>query len=89
MPIDMNDHSVWRTFTCGVSTIVIATLILAVLTALGTLRVQQTGLAQHKQTLTMAQHDIRRNLDYIHALRADMQEIKAIVERIERKVEPR
>lgn len=69
-----------RTILCGVAVAVIATLILAVVTVLGTVRVNAAALAGQIPR-------IERNANDISNVKGDLKEIKAILERIEDKVE--
>jgi len=75
-----NGNGTLRTITCGVAVAVIATLILAVVTVLGTVRVNAAAL-------TAQAPRIERNTNDISNVKGDLKEIKAILERIEDKVE--
>ena len=75
-----NGNGTLKTITCGVAVAVIATMVIAMVTVLGTVRVNAAALALYAPR-------IERNECDISNVKGDLREIKAILERIEDKVE--
>ena len=75
-----NEQSSIMKVVCGVSVSVIAGLVLAMIVMLGTVRVNEAAIMRTERSTL-------RNRDDISALLADTQEIKAIVQRMEKRLE--
>ena len=77
-----NGNGTLKTILCGVAVAVVATMVIATVTVLGTVRVNAAAL-------TAQAPRIERNTADISDVKGDIREIKAILERIEAKVEAR
>ena len=72
---------------CGVLVSIIATLVIATVIALGTVRVNAAGIESNCEAVRGLTLKASKNSAELSAVKGDLQEIKAILLRIERKVE--
>jgi hypothetical protein len=82
-----NGNGAVSKIACGLAIAVIASLILGTVTLFGTVRVNSSGLEGASTRITKCEAANERNTAAISDIKGDLREIKAILERIETKVE--